>query len=419
MARPPLTRQNAFRTSSAAEDYSAAGVGTYRVGGDFGALFTNSMLVFKPDDAARAVIAARELKKKIAENLPDININFWNFNFNISLPDFLKPIRDLFAQIRRALNEFRDAILQPFRAAINVVKEAFRRMMEYWEDLKNWISEAFRGLFDFLPEFNFPDIFAFFEFLFDFIPDLMMNFIEGLMEAITPFIGSVTAVGKMLMGWKSVTSAALQRLDVKEALPRLDTTNRFNEAAGKAFMVQVDRSLRRTAEGAALATGNAALAVSGFFTFGVGSTVGGIAMTIAKLAIHIGYTIKDFREAHLANKKLWSLRGVPIDRINPADLYNSSPILAAYYIQAASHTTLLSVDMTQSDWQTKAAASAKKIVPLRKSAAKLIGGSRLGLARLDRIPSPFEIFAKAKTFDGVKSIYSNYSLYSDALGSNA
>ena len=415
MATPQLTRQNGFRMNSAAADHTAAGVDAHRVGGDFRALFKNSMVVFKPHDAARAVTAARELKEKI----PKIDINFWNFNFNIGLPDFLKPIREFFEQIRRALREFKDAILQPFRAAINAVNEYFRKILEYWEDLKNWISEAFRGLFDFLPEFNFPDIFAFFDFLFEFIPDMVMNFIEGLMEAITPFIGSAVACGKMLMGWKSVTSAALQRLDVKEALPRIDTTNRFNEAAGAAFMVQVNRSLRRTAEGAALATGNAALSVSGFFTFGVSSTVGGIAMTIAKLAIHIGYAIKDFREAHLANKKLWGLRGVPLDRINPADLYNASPVLAAYYIQAASHTTLFAVDMTQRDWQTQAVAASKKISPLRKSAAKLVGGSRLGLVRMGSIPSPYEVFARAKTLEGAQSIYSNYSLYSEALGSSA
>ncbi|MFM2148638.1 MAG: hypothetical protein RLZZ187_944 [Pseudomonadota bacterium] len=419
MAKPPLTRQNGFRIDSAAADHAAAGVDTHRVGGDFRALFKNSMVVFKPHDAARAVTAARELKEK----MPKIDINFWNFNFKLGLPDFLQDIREFFEQIRRALREFKDAILQPFRAAINAVKEYFRKILEHWEELKKWISEAFKGLFDFLPEFNFPDIFAFFDFLFDFIPDMVMNFIEGLMEAITPFIGSAVACGKMLMGWKSVTSAALQRLDVKEALPRLDTTNRFNEAAGTAFMVQVNRSLRRTAEGAALATGNAALSVSGFFTFGVSSTVGGIAMTIAKLAIHIGYAMKDFREAHLANKKLWSLRGVPVDRINPADLYNGSPILAAYYIQAASHTTLLSIDMTQRGWQDKAAAAAKKISPLRKSAAKLIGGSRLGLIRMDSLPSPYEIFARAKTVSGAiagaQSVYSNYSLYSEALGSSA
>lgn len=415
MARPPLTRQNGFRVDSATSDHLAAGVDAHRDGGDFRALFKNSMVVFKPHDTARAISAARELKEK----MPKLDLNFWNFNFNLGLPDFLKPIREFFEQIRRALREFKDAILQPFRAAIDAVKYFFRKILEYWEDLKNWISEAFKGLFDFLPEFNFPDIFAFFDFLFDFIPDMVMNFIEGLMEAITPFIGTATAVGKMLMGWKSVTSAALQRLDVKEALPRLDATNRFNDAAGRAFMVQVDRSLRRTAEGAALATGNGALAVSGFFTFGVGSTVGGVAMTIAKLAVHIGYTVKDFREAHLANKKLWSLRAVPLDSINPADLYNASPMLAAYYIQAASHTTLFAVDMTRPGWQAQAVTTAKKTAPLRKSAAKLIGGSRLGLVRLDRIPSPYEIFARAKTFEGAKSIYSNYSLYSEALGSSA
>jgi len=391
----PLTRQNAFRNLNPSHLTIAA------EGGDFQTIFANKFMIFKPNQVVQALKQAKALVGEIPDfNLPAIplpNFSFPNFDFDINIDIGLNmdAIRELMNKIQEKIRSFRAAA----EGALAAIKEAFMKLIEWFAALREALIHAFRELMALLPEF--PDISAFFGFLFKFVPELLIDFIDGLLDAILPFIGQIKACGKMLASWAKTTKAAVTRYRLGKAAVALNPQNRFSAAARAAVVDGLTQDFIDRGAESALATGNAAVSVTGLvFTGNIGSIVGGIIMSVAKLALHIAWAVRDYKDCARANKLLLELRGKPREALNPAELFNAAPILAAHYIvQASTHALVANTEIAdvqasdRSAWQIRMEALARQMSPLKAHAVKSTTASRLVLARLPTPPSIEELFS--------------------------
>jgi hypothetical protein len=94
------------------------------------------------------------------------------------------------------------------------------------------------------------------------------------------------------------------------------------------------------------------------------------------------------------------LRGKPREALNPAELFNAAPILAAHYIvQASTHALVANTEIAdvqasdRSAWQIRMEALARQMSPLKAHAFKSTTASRLILARLPTLPRVEELFS--------------------------
>jgi hypothetical protein len=340
-----------------------------RHGGDYAAIFQGKTLAFKFNKMREDASELNEASKEVAQAMT--------------------PVVELVADnpIVRTVLEIGALIKAGGKLLLEGLRVAFKRLIDLFDSLREALEAAFAPLcaaFDMVLETAI-------NFLIDMLPNVFVEFVQGIIAAVLPFIGQIAACGNMLISVGKFVAQAVEHYGLTRAALAIDASNRFSTAARDAIMRILDAELRRTGATAVMDTANAGVSVAGLvWTGNVAGTVVGIATALAKLCIKLADVLLDLRVMRAGNALLVRMKQDPRRDVNPAELFSAAPILGCTYLAVATQSSLIAntgfldswkvkTTITDSGWMSEYEAKARQLSPLRLNAMTMCANSRLEL----------------------------------------
>lgn len=364
-----------------------------RHGGDYAEIFQGKTLAFKFSKILSDVSDLQEAGAEVCDSVP--------------------PVLDAFEDnaVVRVIIEIGRIIKAGGKLMLGLLRKAFARLVKVFDALRDALDAVFAPL-EMVVE-------AAINFLIDVLPNAFIEFVQGLVAAILPFVGQIKACATMLSSVKEVVAGAVERWHLGDAGLAIDESNRFSTAARTAAMSIVDADLRRAGGNALLDAANAGASVSGLvFTGNVAGVVVGLATAIAKLCLKIADIVGDLREMRRGNALLAKMLLDPRRDVNPATLFKTAPILGCIYLAQASQSSLIAntgfldsvkvkLALTEFGWRAEYEAKARQFSPLRLKAMQMTLASRLELTAEARMGIQFDVSATELVRDQISSMISD------------
>lgn len=378
-----------------------------RHGGDYAAIFQGKTLAFK--------------FSKIKEDASDLN------EAGQEVAEAMMPVVETVADnpIVRTILEIGELIKAGGKLLLKGLRVAFKRLIELFDSMREALEKAFAPL---CAAFNMVLETAI-NFLIDMLPNVFVEFVQGIIAAVLPFIGQIVACGNMLISVGKLVAQAVEHYGLTRAALAIDASNRFSTAARDAIKRILDSELRRTGATAVMDTANAGVSVVGLvFTGNVAGTVVGIATALVKLCIKLADVLADLRVMRAANALLARMKEDPRRDVNPAELFSVAPILGCTYLAVATQSSLIAntgfldswkVKITRTDagWMSEYEAKARQLSPLRLTAMKMCAASRLELTGNSQMGVLFDFDLKDEVRSKISDAVSGHAM--DVLGGAA
>ncbi|WP_295550932.1 hypothetical protein [Limnohabitans sp. Rim8] len=378
-----------------------------RHGGDYAAIFQGKSLSFK--------------FSKIRDDASELN------ETSLEVAEAMTPVVEAVADspIVSSILEIGALIKAGGRLLLEGLRVAFKRLIEIFDSLRQALEAAFAPLcatFDLVLDTAI-------NFLIDMLPNAFVEFVQGIIAAVLPFIGQIKACGTMLVSVGNFVAQAIKHHGLERAAVAIDATNRFSTAARDAIMRILDAELRRTGATAIMDTANAGVSVAGLvWTGNVAGTVVGIATSLAKLCIKLADILADLRVMRAGNALLALMKQDPRRDVNPAELFSAAPILGCTYLAVATQSSLIAntgfldswkakTTITDAGWMSEYEAKARQLSPLRLTAMKMCAVSRLELTTNSQMGVLFDFDLKDEVRSKISDAVSGRS--AEVLGSAA
>lgn len=355
-----------------------------RNGGDYAAIFQGKKLAFKFSSIREATTGLSDAASDISESLtPVID----------AIPD---------SSIVEAVMAAGRVIKAGGAEMLRLLQAAFSRLIAVFESLKEALSEAFRPIMEAMNLLLEGVI----QLLLDLIPNAFIEFVQGIIAAIMPFIGQIKACGNMLLAVGDLVYNFVVRHQLIKAAAAIDENNRFSSNARNAVLRIIEAELIDSGANAALETVNAGASVAGLvFTGNVAGTVAGIATSVAKMCIMVMDLMGDINDMQKGNSLLVKMLTDPRRDVNPVALFNAAPILGAFYIAQATQSSLIAntgfldsaavkLSLTNSMFMANYQAKASELSPFRLKAMRLANKSRLELTESSTMGVVFDFNLK-------------------------
>jgi hypothetical protein len=356
-----------------------------RNGGDYQAIFQGKKLAFKFNSIREA---ASDLKESAGEAKDELGAV-------ISLPSggggggaggaAAAAAVAVQNSVMEALKAVWAALKEGGARMLSYLKNAFMRLVEVFDALKEALTNALSAV---ITALNATLEFVI-QLMLDIIPNAFVEFVQGIVAAIVPFLGQIKACGSMLIAVGKLVKKAVERNKLFASAKALDDRNRITNSARTAVMDIITGEVVDAGKTAALKTVNAGASVAGLvFTGNVAGTVAGIATSVAELCIKVVDLLSDVSAVRRANELLERIKNEPRHDINPIALFNAAPILGAIYIERATQSSLIAntdflASMKNASTNEKFMAAytkkAAELSPFRTKASSLVRASRLEL----------------------------------------
>ena len=243
---------------------------------------------------------------------------------------------------------------------LSALATAFKKLIYLFGELREALEKAFAPL---LAAFDLVLDTAI-NFLIDILPNAFIEFVQGIIAAILPFIGQIKACGSMLVSVGSFVKQVIEHRGLARAATAIDSSNRFSTAARDAIKGILDAELRRTGGTAIMDTANAGASVAGlFFTGNVAGFVVGVATSLAKLCLKLADILADLRVMRQGNLLLANMKQDPRREVNPSALFSAAPILGCTYLAVATQSSLIANTGFLDSWKVKMTVRAIAFTP--------------------------------------------------------
>jgi hypothetical protein len=383
-----------------------------RNGGDYLAIFQGKKLAFKfssiretVDDLKESAGEARDELSPVTGALPTPSVMASSGGGTGAAAAAAVQVQN---SVIDAVNAVWAAIKEGGARVLQFLKTAFMRLIEVFDALKEALTNALSAVMTALNA----TLEVIIQLLLDIIPNAFIEFVQGIVAAIVPFLGQLKACGSMLIAVGKLVKKAVERNKLIGSARALDDKNRITNSARSAVIDIITGEVVDAGKTAALKTVNAGASVAGLvFTGNVAGIVAGIATSVAELCIKIVDLLGDVMALRRGNALLETIKNQARKDINPIALFNAAPILGCAYITSATQSSLIAntdfmasmssgmaPDKFMAAYQKKAA----ELSPFRTKAASLVRESRLELTANSTLGVVFDFDIKDEIKDQVK-----------------
>lgn len=352
-----------------------------RNGGDYDTIFNGKKLSFKISEIKEAAEeindAAAEAKESVdeaAKLIPPDSLP--SAELGDGLNAILEKIREIVAIFRRGAAIVLDSL-----------KRAFKGLLAVFSDLRAALMTAFEPVLS-AAQLTLDLVI---DLLFQLIPTAITEFIGNLTAAIMPLVNQIKPLGDMLKSVGGLVAAQYRLHKVTKAAGAIDPSISFATAARDTILQSMAKLRDAKGIGVLIASVDVAGAATGSFTGGVSSTVVSAATSVAKLCIAVNDLIDDCLQVRNGNALLTTLsagRTTASLDLNPVQLFNAAPILACFYLERATQSSVIAkagfnsaraTFRTDGQWMTEYKRYADQLWPLRQAAMQASLASRIDL----------------------------------------